>query len=152
MPVNADAQNGLYVVYFLLTKKGNYDVSIKLNNREIDGSPFILKARSGQVTATKSTAEGDAISTFIAGTETNFIVFAKDANGNVLDDADPDFELSVALEWLSYTTGEKGNGYFLTINLSRNLHDHFQRIHIAHAHPQHVILPAPPSPSRHGQI
>jgi hypothetical protein len=57
-PVNSDAEDGLYIIYFLLTMKGKYEVAIRLNGIQIDSSPFSLEAKSGAVSAAHSNAVG----------------------------------------------------------------------------------------------
>ena len=39
-PVNSDAKDGLYIVFFLLQLQGDYEVRITLVGVPLDGSPY----------------------------------------------------------------------------------------------------------------
>lgn len=105
-PVDSAAFDGLYIVFFLLTVSGEYEVQITLGGIPLGGSPFKLTAAAGAVSAARSEATGGAITEFLAGTETSFDLTVRDSNRNVVPSAGLD--VAASLEWLDYVGGAPG--------------------------------------------
>ncbi|CAK9080192.1 unnamed protein product, partial [Durusdinium trenchii] len=101
-PVNPDAMDGLYKVEYLVNVAGTYQVTASLNGRQIKDRPFDFIARPGQVSSAHSTVSGLGAIEFIAGTEATFIVQARDAYGNALDEQVG--EVTASIEWEAYNT------------------------------------------------
>ncbi|CAE8682347.1 unnamed protein product [Polarella glacialis] len=94
--------DGLYKVQYLVNIAGSYNIAITLNGKPINGSPFTFIARPGSVDALHSTTEGSATSSFMAGTEASFIVQARDAYSNPLDEAIGN--VTASIQWERYLT------------------------------------------------
>ncbi|CAE7659154.1 Ttn, partial [Symbiodinium necroappetens] len=99
-PVNPDAMDGLYKVEYLVNRAGNYRLSVALNGMPIKDSPFEFVARPGRVASEWSTVQGLGSIEFTAGTESEFVVQAKDAYGNALDEEVG--EVTASIEWENY--------------------------------------------------
>ncbi|CAE7412144.1 Ttn [Symbiodinium sp. KB8] len=126
-PVNPDAMDGLYKVEYLVNRAGNYRLSVALNGMPIKDSPFEFVARPGRVASEWSTVQGLAGARveqkrmqkrslqpvrraprqgsieFTAGTESEFVVQAKDAYGNALDE-----EARAGARWVAATWRSSG--------------------------------------------
>ena len=112
-PVNPDAMDGLYKVEYIISKAGRYTLAISFAGRPIMDSPWVFDARPGLVSPEHSTTHkvvdedgrfgpGDGVLSFVAGTRARFVVQARDAYGNKMDEETSN--ITAAIEWEHYTT------------------------------------------------
>jgi len=82
--------DGRYRVIYTAMSSGHAEASwdvmlaVSLAGTEIEGSPFVLQMRAGEVVAANSVATGSGATSTVAGSLTTFQVTTSDASGNVI--------------------------------------------------------------------
>ena len=80
----SDNGDGTYLCEWTGMLRGEYDVAVCLKEDPIKGSPWRVCIRTGQASATKSTAEGSGLGGSQAGVPNSVLVEANDHFGNVV--------------------------------------------------------------------
>lgn len=102
-PLYPDRTNGLYVADFSLVSMGSYKLSVKVHDSLLKGFPKIIEGIAGDIDLTTTYAEGSGTVSYLAGTEAEFEIYAKDRFGNAV--GDPTLNIDVRLLWEGYVYG-----------------------------------------------
>jgi hypothetical protein len=79
-----DNQDGSYTVKFTLVEARSHSIHISLNGESVIGSPFTISCHPSRANGTKSAVADGGVPTCVAGSESQFVIEARDAWSNPL--------------------------------------------------------------------
>lgn len=83
--VVANNGDGTVSISYTPTTTGANKLNILVNGAHIAGSPFEIQVLPGQITGATSTATGTGLTDAVAGQEAEFVIQARDSDGNSRD-------------------------------------------------------------------
>jgi hypothetical protein len=81
--------------FYLVTIAGAYSLNVLLDASPIVGSPFALAVRPAETAPFACIAQGNALTSAVAGTLGTFLIHARDAYGNVRTEGGDDMRVSI---------------------------------------------------------